>query len=143
MENTENSENEYKPEIAEVPPSLMKTPLFIELTPIAKIVYAAVAEYSRSLGHFHSNWDELSESLKESFVDGIAFVKANPHAADYEAHNRWYSNKIENGWKFGIVKDVEKKEHPCLVDFHELPETMKYKDRFLLTITRFLLDINI
>jgi hypothetical protein len=36
--------------------------------------------------------------------------------------------KINNGWKYGKEKDPEKKEHPCLVPYYELPSEQKVKD---------------
>jgi len=35
---------------------------------------------------------------------------------------------MADGWKYGPVKDVEKKEHPCCVEYHELPVDQKAKD---------------
>lgn len=36
--------------------------------------------------------------------------------------------KIEDGWVYGDEKDTEKKTHPCLVPYEELPEFQKKKD---------------
>ncbi|CAL9692587.1 unnamed protein product [Knipowitschia caucasica] len=38
-------------------------------------------------------------------------------------HELWAMNKIELGWTFGKVRDDNKRQHPCLVDFSKLPET--------------------
>ncbi|KAM8832097.1 ryanodine receptor 3 isoform 3-T3 [Spinachia spinachia] len=38
-------------------------------------------------------------------------------------HELWGMNKIELGWTFGKVRDDNKRQHPCLVDFCKLPET--------------------
>ncbi|XP_037305737.2 ryanodine receptor 3 isoform X5 [Pungitius pungitius] len=38
-------------------------------------------------------------------------------------HELWGMNKIELGWTFGKVRDDNKRQHPCLVDFSKLPET--------------------
>nr|XP_040017267.1 ryanodine receptor 3 isoform X7 [Gasterosteus aculeatus aculeatus] len=38
-------------------------------------------------------------------------------------HELWGMNKIELGWTFGKVRDDNKRQHPCLVDFGKLPET--------------------
>nr|XP_032804165.1 ryanodine receptor 2-like isoform X12 [Petromyzon marinus] len=37
-------------------------------------------------------------------------------------HELWAMNKIEMGWTYGTVRDDNKRQHPCLVDFHKLPE---------------------
>uniref|UniRef100_W5N4D0 Ryanodine receptor 3 n=1 Tax=Lepisosteus oculatus TaxID=7918 RepID=W5N4D0_LEPOC len=40
-------------------------------------------------------------------------------------HELWGMNKIELGWSYGKVRDDNKRQHPCLVDFSKLPETEK------------------
>ncbi|XP_031437386.1 ryanodine receptor 3 isoform X2 [Clupea harengus] len=38
-------------------------------------------------------------------------------------HELWGMNKIELGWTYGKVRDDNKRQHPCLIDFSKLPET--------------------
>ncbi|XP_076834092.1 ryanodine receptor 3 isoform X2 [Brachyhypopomus gauderio] len=38
-------------------------------------------------------------------------------------HELWAMNKIELGWSYGKMRDDNKRQHPCLVDFSKLPET--------------------
>uniref|UniRef100_A0A3Q3BS42 Ryanodine receptor 3 n=1 Tax=Kryptolebias marmoratus TaxID=37003 RepID=A0A3Q3BS42_KRYMA len=40
-------------------------------------------------------------------------------------HELWGMNKIELGWTYGKIRDDNKRQHPCLVDFTKLPETEK------------------
>ncbi|XP_057715474.1 ryanodine receptor 3-like isoform X8 [Corythoichthys intestinalis] len=40
-------------------------------------------------------------------------------------HEMWGMNKIELGWSYGKIRDDNKRQHPCLVDFSKLPETEK------------------
>ncbi|XP_039594621.1 ryanodine receptor 2 isoform X2 [Polypterus senegalus] len=37
-------------------------------------------------------------------------------------HELWVMNKIELGWTYGLVRDDNKRQHPCLVEFSKLPE---------------------
>ncbi|XP_052468031.1 ryanodine receptor 2 isoform X4 [Carassius gibelio] len=37
-------------------------------------------------------------------------------------HELWVMNKIELGWTYGAVRDDNKRQHPCLVEFSRLPE---------------------
>ncbi|XP_035260546.1 ryanodine receptor 2 isoform X3 [Anguilla anguilla] len=37
-------------------------------------------------------------------------------------HELWVMNKIELGWTYGTVRDDNKRQHPCLVEFSKLPE---------------------
>jgi len=44
-------------------------------------------------------------------------------------HEIWAYGRIADGWRWGPVRDDEKKEHPCLVPYEELSETEKDYDR--------------
>uniref|UniRef100_A0A4X2MA66 Ryanodine receptor 1 n=1 Tax=Vombatus ursinus TaxID=29139 RepID=A0A4X2MA66_VOMUR len=37
-------------------------------------------------------------------------------------HELWALTRIEQGWTYGPVRDDNKRLHPCLVNFHNLPE---------------------
>ena len=52
----------------------------------------------------------------------------NLTASASASHESWFEEKKNSGWKFGLVKDAEKKEHPCFVHFEELPTEQKAKD---------------
>lgn len=44
-------------------------------------------------------------------------------------HEVWAKTRIEQGWKYGETRNDEKKEHPCLVPYEELPEEERVYDR--------------
>lgn len=44
-------------------------------------------------------------------------------------HEVWAAGRIDEGWKYGPVKDSVKKETPLLVPYGELPESEKDYDR--------------
>ena len=44
-------------------------------------------------------------------------------------HDIWAIGRMNEGWKYGEKRDDEKKETPCLVPYHELPESEKEYDR--------------
>ncbi|MBQ4559384.1 MAG: Ryanodine receptor Ryr [Tyzzerella sp.] len=44
-------------------------------------------------------------------------------------HEVWAEGRIKEGWTYGTVRNDEKKETPCLVPYHELPEIEKEYDR--------------
>lgn len=39
-----------------------------------------------------------------------------------------YCGSIKNGWFYGEIQDNEKKIHPCIKPYHELPKEQKIKD---------------
>lgn len=44
-------------------------------------------------------------------------------------HEVWAARRIADGWTYGEKRDDEKKTHPCLVPYEELPESEKEYDR--------------
>ena len=50
-------------------------------------------------------------------------------------HDIWATQRISEGWQYGPERDDEKKTHPCLVPYSELPEIEKEYDRNTATET--------
>jgi hypothetical protein len=80
------------------------------------------------------NWGNAPAWQRESAIRGVDIALSG--ATPFDQHNAWCKDKLENGWKFGPVKDPDKKEHPCLVDYNKLPKHQKLKDYlFITTVT--------
>lgn len=45
------------------------------------------------------------------------------------AHDIWAQKRINEGWQWGENRDDQKKKHPCLVPYDDLPESEKAYDR--------------
>lgn len=79
-------------------------------------------------------WDEASDGIKQSAINGVEFHFANPDAGDSASHDNWSAFKAADGWVFGKVKSEKTKTHPCLVPFDELPADQQFKDKLFRTI---------
>lgn len=44
-------------------------------------------------------------------------------------HDVWAEGRIKQGWQYGETRDDEKKLHPCLIPYSDLPESEKEYDR--------------
>jgi len=96
---------------------------------IAKVCHEANKAFCEALGDMsQKHWDEAEEWQRDSAVKGVLFAIDNPDAPASSQHDAWSADKFKDGWKFGPVKDAEKKEHPCLVPFEQLPLTQQAKD---------------
>lgn len=85
---------------------------------------------------------QLSEHLTKSILDGVYFVLDNPNCTPEQQHNNWCYFKRADGWKYGPDKDFERKEHPCLVPYNELPEIQQRKDSvFRQTLDNFINEV--
>ncbi len=44
-------------------------------------------------------------------------------------HDRWWAHMVLSGWKYGKVRDDNKKIHPYLIPYEELTNKIKQYDR--------------
>lgn len=96
---------------------------------IARVCHEVNAEYCRSLGDVSQvPWEQAPEWQRESAIKGVELHLNNPDAGPQASHESWMQQKLDDGWKYGPVKDETKKEHPCMVPFHELPPEQQAKD---------------
>ncbi|RZG86808.1 hypothetical protein EXE10_06265 [Acinetobacter sp. WCHAc060033] len=96
---------------------------------IAMMCHAINAAYCQSMGDdSQPAWDDTPESLKQSLIAGVEMHLENPDATPEQSHESWFKVKEAEGWKYGEVKDIEKKEHPCFLPYEELPDEQKAKD---------------
>lgn len=101
----------------------------VTLAGVARVAHEVNRGYCDSIGdHSQKPWNEAPDWQKQSAIAGVKFVKANPHAGPAASHEAWLAEKREAGWKYGPVKNVETKEHPCFVPYSELPLEQRVKD---------------
>ena len=114
---------------AEAPPIVKTT------HEIAKVCHEANRQWCKNVGDDSQKpWNEAESWQKESAIKGVQFRIDNPTAGDSAQHDAWSKEKIEAGWIYGEVKDAEKKTHPCLVPFDQLPEFQQKKDALFCAI---------
>lgn len=102
-------------------------------------IHEANKEIQQQTGEFIP---QLSEHLTKSILDGVYFVLDNPNCTPEQQHNNWVHFKRADGWKYGQTKDFERKEHPCLVPYSELPEIQQRKDSvFRQTLDNFINEV--
>ena len=101
---------------------------------IESIAYAchhANGIYSKAINDgMQQPWD----SIRDSVISGVKFRLANPLSTPADSHANWLADKNRDGWKYGPVKDVEKKEHPCMVIYEALPEAQRAKDALFVSV---------
>lgn len=44
-------------------------------------------------------------------------------------HDVWAQSRISDGWRYGPERNDERKEHPCLVEYEQLPDSERAYDR--------------
>lgn len=104
---------------------------------IAQICHEANKGYCESLGDFSQlPWNDAPDWARESAIKGVRFHVDNPNALPSASHDSWLAEKVATGWVYGEVKDPEKKQHPCMVPFDELPVYQQAKDYLFSSIVK-------
>ena len=91
--------------------------------------------YCASMGDFSQLvWESAPEWQRKSARLGVeGAINGN---TPEQSHESWLAEKVRDGWVYGPVKDVEKKEHPCLLPYDQLPAAQRVKDTLFLASVR-------
>lgn len=107
----------------------------VEIEKIARVCHEANRAYCAVLGDDSQQaWEIAPGWQRSSAIAGVRFNLENPKAPPSASHESWLEQKRADGWKYGALKDAEKKEHPCFVPFDELPVTQQRKDHLFKAI---------
>ncbi|SRR6266576_266515 len=112
-----------------------------DIKQIALICHEANRAYCSTIGDdSQPSWDAAPDWQKDSAKNGVNFhlkiLSEGGEPSPSASHESWLRQKLEEGWKYGPVKDAVKKEHPCFVPYDELPEDQKQKDYIFAAIVR-------
>jgi len=95
---------------------------------IARICHEVNRAYCQSIGDdSQPKWNDAPDWQRESAINGVLFHLENDVTPE-QSHENWMREKVAAGWTYGPVKDPEKKQHPCMVPYHDLPLEQRTKD---------------
>lgn len=96
---------------------------------IAEICHDLNRAYCKALGdESQAPWSEAPEWQRQSALNGVLAIESGQVQYPWDSHDYWMAEKLADGWVYGEVKDPEKKTHPCLVEFNDLPLDQRKKD---------------
>jgi RyR domain len=102
---------------------------------LARVAHEANRVYCQMHGDdSQASWETAPRWQKESAYEGIEGVLRGN--TPEQSHESWLAHKAKEGWKYGPVKDPEKKEHPCFVPYAELPPVQQKKDAIFTGVVR-------
>ena len=112
---------------------------------IAAVCYSVIKEYSLSLEDPSRyppsfTYHYLDKNIRDGYEKAIQEIKDGTRKSPEELHKKWCEDRFKDGWTFGEYKNVEKKTHPCLVDYKDLSKREKVKDTIFLEITKALIS---
>lgn len=102
---------------------------------IAKVCHETNRAYCETIGDYSQpSWENAPAWQQESAINGVQFKLDNPNAQPCDSHNSWLKEKEAAGWKYGLIKNPETKEHPCFVPYDQLPIEQQKKDALFIAI---------
>lgn len=100
---------------------------------IARVCHEANRGLQKAIGEVPAvGWDEIRAEMQDSVRDGVRAALSGK--SPEEMHQNWCEFKQARGWVYGEEKDEDKRTHPCLVPYEELPEVQKLKDHLFSAI---------
>ena len=113
------------------------------ITACARAAHEVNRAYCIALGDTSQvAWDDAPRWQRDSCIDGVRGVIAGN--GPRESHASWLEEKRATGWKYGPVKNPEKKEHPCIAPYDELPPEQQKKDKlFVSTVLEMLTALKV
>lgn len=85
------------------------------------------------------SWEQAPDNIKQSARDGVEAVRIGKVVKPEDSHNNWLEFKKADGWVYGTEKDAEKKTHPCIMPYNNLPIQQRRKDELFVTTAKNLL----
>lgn len=108
---------------------------------IAQVCHEAIRAFCAGIGdNSLAAWQNAPEWQRRSTIDGVRFHLTHPDATDAATHENWLRDKQRDGWRYGPVKNADRKEHPSMVPFDQLPAEEQAKDRLFRAVVRALDD---
>ena len=102
--------------------------IYIDREKIAKTCHEVNKAYCEALGDYSQpEWKDAPDWQKDSARMGVELHLSGAHGPE-ASHGSWMAQKVADGWVYGEVKDPEKKTHPCIVPFDQLPVAQQAKD---------------
>lgn len=112
-------------------------PKTINVEAIGRVCHEANRAYCESVGDdSQPAWDDAPDWQRRSMAAGVAAVIEGTARTAEEQHQAWCDEKVKDDWRYGPVKDAERKTHPCLVPYSELPPEQKRKDHLFRAVVQ-------
>lgn len=113
----------------------------MKIEQIAELCHEANRAYCSIIGDISQpTWENAPQWQRDSAINGVSYHIANPTVGPEESHNNWVKTKFIDGWKYGTIKDPQKKEHPCMIPYGQLPSAQRMKDHIFCGIVRSIVD---
>lgn len=108
---------------------------------IARVLHEVLRAHNAAHGdHSLPPWESAHDWQHAASLNAVAFHRANPDASPAATHDAWVADKEASGWVYGPVKDSEKRTHPMMVPYEDLPAHEQAKDHIAAALVRALVS---
>ena len=105
---------------------------------IARACHEVNRGYCRTIGdESQVAWEDAPEWQRKSAMSGVE-MHIKGMTSPEESHEAWLAMKVLDGWIWGPEKNPEKKQHPCIMDYHDLPRDQRVKDHLFKSVVQIL-----
>ena len=95
---------------------------------IARVAHEVNRAYCESIGdNSQVSWEEAPRWERDSAINGVV-LHLNNDTTPEDSHAAWVKQKKQDGWVYGDEKDADKKTHPRMVPYDQLPQEQRVKD---------------
>lgn len=92
--------------------------------------------YCQAIGDYsQTTWENAPDWQKDSAMSGVrTILDSGGDLQPSWQHDAWMKEKVDAGWVWGETKDANKKTHPCIVPYDQLPMHQQAKDALFITV---------
>jgi len=96
---------------------------------VARVTHAANSALQNIQGDPmpSTTWDAERNEVRSAKIAGVAAVRREGKFPR-DLHAMWMDHMAGLGWVYGPEKDLERKTHPCMVPYQDLPVSQRHKD---------------
>ncbi|GBC62521.1 hypothetical protein DENIS_3493 [Desulfonema ishimotonii] len=88
----------------------------------ARSFHQHLKAFRESLGDYTlPDWEETTKHNREMGVRFVRYTLANQSITPESHHEKWVANMAKRGWRHGNERNPDKKTHPCMVPWEDLP----------------------
>ena len=102
---------------------------------IAKVIHSANRAYVDAIGGRAVNltWEEIREEERQGLTKAISNMIIDPQTPSV-SHEQWCLAREKDGWSKDLKYDYNRKTHPNMVPYDQLPFEEQFKDHLFMGI---------
>jgi len=100
----------------------------MDIEQIAKTIHYGLLQYCETLKMNISGeyWDECTHWYKKTLMWNVdQVITGSPSMSPERTHENWMTEQLVDGWKYAATYNEEKKEHPFMLPYRQLPDEGK------------------